>query len=255
MDHDAINTNSECQQRSVQNLLIELKYLKQIIKEKEAIIFNQKVIIKDKEEIINLQKQQLSSLPKNIPREFIAPSNGTINNISNLSKKSPKAGAEIKINKHGVSTSTVSQSRTPAKQQILLRTSQEAVDENTLPQDKDKHPVRQSTLQQQQDDWKIQRNRHPRGNKPKQKSGVIGSLKTSTTLTVAVNDMNNYVKSYFPEAVCEAVNSKHPETYSSFKVTIDFNNLDGAMIADILPYGAFVNRFFQKRTTRETSRD
>ena len=63
------------------------------------------------------------------------------------------------------------------------------------------------------------------------------------------NDViQEYIQSSFPEATCEQLNSKFPDIYSSFKVTINAENLDRAFDPSVWPQGDMVTRFFQKRT-------
>lgn len=78
---------------------------------------------------------------------------------------------------------------------------------------------------------------------PKKTFLFISRLDPTTT----VDMMNKFVKLSFPEAHCELLNSKFPNLYSSFKVTINLNNLDRALDATEWPQGALVTRFFQKK--------
>lgn len=62
-------------------------------------------------------------------------------------------------------------------------------------------------------------------------------------------ELTELMKKHFPKVRCESLNSKHPELYSSFKVTILASNFRKAMDSDLWPFGACVSRFFMKRKT------
>lgn len=51
----------------------------------------------------------------------------------------------------------------------------------------------------------------------------------------------------FPEIICEPHQSKHPDVYTSMKVTISQENYSKAWRRDAWPNGALVSRFFVKR--------
>lgn len=65
--------------------------------------------------------------------------------------------------------------------------------------------------------------------------------------TMEVNDLLTILKSYFPEVTCEALTPKHPDLYSSFKVTIHEEDYNKAMNPSIWPSGAYVKPFLQLR--------
>lgn len=64
----------------------------------------------------------------------------------------------------------------------------------------------------------------------------------------------NCMKDHFPEIECSALNSKHPELYSSFKVKISAFNFSRAMDPEIWPEGACISRFLSKRV-KETPKN
>lgn len=82
----------------------------------------------------------------------------------------------------------------------------------------------------------------------------ISRLHPSTTS----DQIKTYLGPEFPEIQCESIESKHPETYSSFKITINSNNFTHLMNPDKWPNGVFINKFFRKRKqfpTIETSKN
>lgn len=68
------------------------------------------------------------------------------------------------------------------------------------------------------------------------------------------DDIVNHLKPLYSEVVCEKLDSKHPESYSSFKITLNEDNLKSAMCLSKWPAGTHVNRFFhfKKRATGKT---
>lgn len=67
-------------------------------------------------------------------------------------------------------------------------------------------------------------------------------------------ELNNYLKQAFPEVTSEKLNSRYPNYYSSFKVTIHEEHLNTAMDPSFWPKGVLVNRFFHKRKTQDKIR-
>ncbi|CAG9815509.1 unnamed protein product [Phaedon cochleariae] len=68
-------------------------------------------------------------------------------------------------------------------------------------------------------------------------------LKPGTT----TDELTHLLKSNFPEVACESLNSKFPELYSSFKVTIMESHFRKAMDPSLWPFGACISRFLEKR--------
>lgn len=60
-------------------------------------------------------------------------------------------------------------------------------------------------------------------------------------------DLRNYLLPLYPEVVIEALNSAHPELYSSFKISVYKRNREGIMKPEFWPAGVKINRFFLRR--------
>lgn len=60
-------------------------------------------------------------------------------------------------------------------------------------------------------------------------------------------DLVDFIKDIFPEVECEQLQSKHPNSYASFRVAIAVSNIDSALKPDVWPTGVLVSRFFQRR--------
>lgn len=62
-------------------------------------------------------------------------------------------------------------------------------------------------------------------------------------------DLENLLRTEFPDVVCEGLQSKHPTIYKSFKVTVRQDSLHRAWRRDIWPSGALVSRFMDRKRT------
>lgn len=60
--------------------------------------------------------------------------------------------------------------------------------------------------------------------------------------------VGEYLKQFIPDCKCEILNSKHPDVYSSFKITVPLNDVDKVMNPDVWPVGTRVNRYFHRRS-------
>ncbi|KAG5900339.1 hypothetical protein JTB14_026347 [Gonioctena quinquepunctata] len=78
---------------------------------------------------------------------------------------------------------------------------------------------------------------------PKLVSLHVTRLKTNTD----PNELKQMLLPDFPEVICEKHVSRHPELYSSMKVTIKRENLRKAWRCDVWPSGALVSQFLGKR--------
>lgn len=66
-----------------------------------------------------------------------------------------------------------------------------------------------------------------------------------------IKTLISYLSPIFPEVKIEKMNALHPQYYSSFKVEIDFTNMDKAMNPDLWPVGTCINRFFHRKKILE----
>lgn len=63
---------------------------------------------------------------------------------------------------------------------------------------------------------------------------------------ITTEDLTEYLRTMFPEVICDKMKSKYPQYYSAFKVTIYRSNLEAAMSPSIWPAGTVIDRFFHK---------
>ncbi|KAJ3644214.1 hypothetical protein Zmor_026884 [Zophobas morio] len=60
--------------------------------------------------------------------------------------------------------------------------------------------------------------------------------------------LEQFLQQKLSDFQCEKLKSKHPEEYSSFKVPINFDELNKATDPELWPTGTCINRFFHKGT-------
>ena len=62
-----------------------------------------------------------------------------------------------------------------------------------------------------------------------------------------VNSLITFMSSISSDITCEKLNSKMPEVYSSFKITIPASLTETVMNSEFWPNGVTINKFFRKR--------
>ncbi len=78
---------------------------------------------------------------------------------------------------------------------------------------------------------------------PKYTSLHVTTLQPGTR----TEDLERVPKEKFPEVKCELLQSKHPDIYTSMKVTISQDHYRQAWNREVWPNGALISQFFQKR--------
>nr|CAI5860441.1 unnamed protein product [Callosobruchus analis] len=79
---------------------------------------------------------------------------------------------------------------------------------------------------------------------PKKISLFVSRLQPGTKY----DDLVTFLRKTFPEAVCEEITPKHPKSYASSKVLVNYESLDRALEPSSWPEGTYVTRFFQRRS-------
>lgn len=69
--------------------------------------------------------------------------------------------------------------------------------------------------------------------------------------TTSVDELQNYLKTSFPEVTCEKLQSRHPDEYSSFKVGISETNIDSFLDPSKWAKGTRINKFFRFTRRRD----
>ena len=83
---------------------------------------------------------------------------------------------------------------------------------------------------------------------PKKGYLFVSRLDPSTT----IEQLESYVKQSFPEAKCEALESKYPDVYAFFKIIINIDNVDKTMDTAVLATGCISYKVFSQETNCNT---
>lgn len=70
-----------------------------------------------------------------------------------------------------------------------------------------------------------------------------------------VEELTDFLKPNFPEVVCESLQPKYPDLYTSYKVTIFDENFKKAMDPQFWPKGACIQRFLVMRKKRPEEKE
>lgn len=123
-------------------------------------------------------------------------------------------------------------------------------------------------LTSNEDNWTEVRRRN-NNTKYRNKMKIVGNNKEDTVKGVpksvelhvyrvekdaTVESFTKLVRKNFPEATCEILNSKHPDLYKSFKVTILEENFRKSMNPDLWPHGSCISRFLDLTKRRNSPR-
>lgn len=120
----------------------------------------------------------------------------------------------------------------------------------------------------QNGDW------HTVGYKKKRSRGIVGTqdrVESSSTLlegvpkmavlhvyrlspNTTVDVLKGYLTPTFPEVLCEGIQSRQPDRYASFKVSIFERNFKRAMDPQLWPKDCYVQRFFFRKRTEQSAR-
>lgn len=73
----------------------------------------------------------------------------------------------------------------------------------------------------------------------------VSRLDSKTT----ADSVSNYLNQIIPGCSCEMLNSKFPNIYSSFKITVSLDDVSKVMNPSVWPMGVRINRFFHRRVT------
>lgn len=65
---------------------------------------------------------------------------------------------------------------------------------------------------------------------------------------ITVEDLRQHLQQFnYKEVICDKMNSKHPEIYSSFRVGVPSHQLEQLRKPENWPMGALVNTFFWRK--------
>lgn len=234
-------------------LRVEIKYLKQIIENKEQMINE----LQDK--IVVLKKfNQLIDNPLKVspPR-----SSHVHDNV--ISKKRHRSGDKSKKthvhkNKNVEIGSNNAASRSV---EVIDATSEEGDGENTTVikyKDDNKDDETWSTVVRRRNRKTVICTKMQETDITSDgKKNVINAISKNAYIFVSrlspnttADEMISFLQDDYPEVKCAVLNSKYPESYSSFKVTVNLDNLERIMKTDQWPAGTIVTRFFHSKEKR-----
>lgn len=223
-----------------------------VLLEQIASLKNEVVMLRESNiEMVHL----LTNVPSNSGIGINKKTEPTIkSNISALNKSKQNEIREINTSTKSIDKKSMGQKQEKYPRQNFTATRRvEDKDEmmNTGDEKKDKQEV--------VDVWEFQRNQKRRINK--NEKTVTGTLKQENTFKgvtrffdyhvyncepqLTVEELRNYIKNdiLIPEVTCEKMNSKHPERYSSFKVSVPVNYIDNFKNPNVWPEHVCVNKF------------
>lgn len=244
--------------------LVEVKYLKELIKQKDMLIETQAITIRNQGDLIdNLNNQLKKQQNVNKGPAF-------------QSRQSGVAGArDVGDVAGGKSETSVRDKNRPG--QLASAADADGKETTTYETPKINPNAGSSATKSGGDTAKAEtgnekfttvvRRKHG-GAKKKFNSPVVGersavagcALKAAVRLTywhlynldpdTTVSDITNYLKPMFPEVQVDPLKSRNPEAYSSFKVAVSEHNREEINKPSLWPSGARLNRFFLPRTRR-----
>lgn len=171
---------------------------------------------------------------------------------SDVPNKNTVTNNSLKINKQGNSLIT--------KDEVALNIMKVETENKlnkyinlTKEEESNSHVTHMTSNSSQRDEWKVvtktRRKRQVIVGNNKESISVKGVPKLATLHVYRVDksttsdELTVLLKNNFQEVTCEKIISKHPEFYSSFKVTILEADFKNAMDPKVWPYGACISRF------------
>ncbi|XP_031350575.1 uncharacterized protein LOC116176232 [Photinus pyralis] len=242
--------------------IMEIKYLKKLLVEKDKVIENQKIAIDALHRQIALTDKIYNVIPSNVDNRISSDLTSTISKSKVNKQKSIKSSV-LQCNEPGPSISVAEENllALPNKGQPssgkgrtttrLLKEGKEATYAETLQQPVG---VTNSSLNKNNDtspngDWKTVNKKNRRtptvvGIKDSLSQDCIKAATNRIYLHVYKLDpgttcdmLQDYLVEMFPGVLCEQLQSKHPEYYSSFKVTVNDTYMDKIMDPGVWPAG------------------
>lgn len=241
------------------------KIFKYILRQKDTIIMELREKIQILKEQLELQKEllklkgvdpKIDEVNERIVQKADKPIDRQKSTLKKIDKQTP---ADLK-------TSTLKQS-----QLALLRAKSNLGSDDT-PLDNNDVTAEASQTQTNQPNnttWSKVVQRRPHG-RPSRKVPQIVGESTISSLKVAprkgfiyvsrlapdttADEVCELLKPEFPEVTCHQLETKYPQYYSAFKVTVHLHNFETALKPNHWPSGCYVTRYFHRKTEKkETS--
>lgn len=251
---DAMSADSD--DTEVGRLRKEITYFKSLLREKNKIIADKCTIISDKEAIIKLLQDKITCIGANSDRNSVE-----FSLTSRISEPTNPAAPQ-----NSTSPPTSGTAGTISDKRLAKPTHKQPINNKQIGDNvQAAHTENESSSSVNNDNgWSIVKpKKSNRYSKNSKNMGIVGSAKIENVSAVTkksvlfvsrlsvqtqLDVLQNYVRNYFPEAECSVLKSKFPEHYSSYKIIVDSVNYEAAMDPEKWPTGAFVSKFFQKRS-------
>lgn len=225
------------------NLRLEIKYLKELLSEKSLTIKNQEITINSLQSQVNLLHNVLVQNSENKQ------------DLPSMKQRSDHGHQfEVRLQAAQKPTSNTLSDNTNSQKKVVPS------DNNTRSVQKISNNGRNS---KQEDPFiEVKSRKHRRPNKPivgtndNRVDQIIKPADTKAFLHVyklhpstTTQNMIDFLKPIFPDVEVSKLDSRYPDYYSSFKVTVKETMLTAATSPTLWPKGTCVNRFFHRKTT------
>lgn len=250
---------------------VEIKYLKELLKQKDLIIETQVTAISNQADLIDSLKDQINMLKNKVKAVTFPPKSTSIppvtqeDPVATVQDASGAAGNLFEFDGTRVHAAAVEGGQSVAYQQ-RPGTSRQAMLE--IAAAGKVQPVSTGLLKQGRQDeqgFKLVEHRKRGQQKQRLNKPVIGELpedggchlKAAMTYNywhvykldpnTTAGDLKDYLKREFPEVLVENLKSRNPEEYASFKIAVSERNRDSIRKPSLWPAGVRINRFFLPR--------
>lgn len=223
---------------------IRIMYLEELVKQKDATIKNQDIAIQSLQEQIMLLKRGLlsNSNQKLDINETSARAHSASSQSNSYNQKS--------TNKHFITTNEVSNAVHNAQTASLcnhfVNIEQEAVPKSNINSRPRNKPKTLLVGKMHMDNVYL---------KAAQKVSLKYFHITNFAPETEIDTLREYLITLSSEIKIEKINSRRPEIYSSFKLSIPETDVDTIMNPDIWPEGVVINQFFQPRRAPRITRN
>lgn len=215
---------------------IRIKYLEELNKQKDLVIANQAIAIKSLQEQVELLKR--NPLNNKVPRKSI---------IQDTEKYQFNTTNPVEVNAPSVS-GALHQATASSICRNIINLNDDINNTNLNQNKEEKKPLYQSK-------YKTRPTRKlVIGNSKNTSVNLIKAIQTTKAFHVSKLDpkttetqLEDFLKQLVVEPRVEAIKSKYPEIYSSFKITIKEADVPSILNPSNWPDGVIVNRFFLPR--------
>ncbi|KAJ3660648.1 hypothetical protein Zmor_005087 [Zophobas morio] len=181
------------------------------------------------------------------------------------SEEESNQNTDINTKKHQVPKKKVNNEMSKLDRQSSLRENKQTiVDKELEMENNDPDKTNEKRNGDDKYEWKTEKKK--RNNKPQP---IVGSSSSPSVLKAVpkmayihiyrlmpntdTEEVTNHLKPIAPEVTVQKLNSRYPSEYSSFQLTVNFENREAVMNPAIWPSGTKLNRFFHLRPTTKPS--